>query len=111
MDRISNGEWDHLILCDHVLSETLTVIQARSDHTHAVRFGHELLESDQTTFLVAGDDIFEAMGVFESEQDGRLSLVDCLLVHLARSYRAPIATFDAGFATVKRIKTVPGATP
>ncbi len=104
---IRAGEWDHLILSDHVLSETITVIQARADHVAASRFADALLESQQVTFVIAGEDVFEALRVFTSEKDSGLSFVDCVLVHHARAYSGPIACFDGGLQKMRGLQVVP----
>lgn len=108
MQRIRAAEWEHLILCDHVLAETLTVVQAKADQETAARFAKQLLDAAQVTFLVAGDDIFDALQIFENDQTGDLSVVDCLLVHLTRSFNAHLATFDGGFEALRGVKVVAG---
>lgn len=107
LGRIRDGEWNHLIVSDHVFSETLTVIQARADHVAASRFADALLESQQVTFVIAGDDVFEALRVFVNENDAGLSFVDCLLVHHARAYTGPIASYDGGLQEMRGVEVIP----
>ncbi len=108
LEQMKAGAWEHLILCDHVLAETLTVVQAKTDKETAAGFAKELMDAAQVTFLVAGDDIFDALQIFDDEQNGDMSLVDCLLVHLTRSFNAHLATFDGGFESMRGVEVVAG---
>lgn len=92
----------------HVLDECITLIGARLNPEHALRFGRRLLSS-RIVCIIRTDEEMEAaaLNVYEKFRNLRLSFTDSLSFTVMRSMGIPASfTFDshfeqAGFAIIR----------
>ena len=96
------------ITTDYVLSETLTLLKARSGHQAALQFAELINRDSDLTIVYTNHKGFEnALRIFKTYQDKKFAFVDCLSFVVMRQRKITMAfTFDkhfeqAGFEIIK----------
>lgn len=90
----------HPTTTDYVLSETLTLLKARSGHQAALQFAELINRDSDLTIVYTNHKGFEnALRIFKTYQDKKFSFVDCLSFSVMQKYQLTHAfTFDKHFA-------------
>lgn len=108
MVKLVAGTWGRGLLLEYVFLEVVTVLAARTGLVAAVSVGDSLLEASEVAFLPCTDLFVDAMGVFRSQIEGRLSFTDAAVVVAARRRaEGRVLTFDSDFRRVEGIQVLP----
>lgn len=88
-----------LFTTHHVLDESITLIGARMEPEHAIRFGRRLLASRVIRIVRTSEEMeTAALHVYEKFRNLRLSFTDCLSFAVMRSMEIKVSfTFDSHF--------------
>lgn len=103
LERCATGEYGRPVSPEYVLVEGLTLLQHRrasiaDSRNYAALFtGAKGMRSLVQPLRTGRDELGRALELHFEHYARRLSVVDCVLLGLARELRAPIATFDSGF--------------
>lgn len=103
MDRIRRGEYGVPVASDYVLDEGLTLLQKRTRDATACReyealfFGEGSSQPLLSLRETSSEELAAARDIFFRHFERGLSFTDCVIVALAESLRAPVASLDAGF--------------
>lgn len=109
MDRLLAGEWGAALLLEYVFFEVVTVLLARRGIEVASRVATVLLDAREVTFVPCSDVFLEALAIFRTQRDARLSFTDSAIVAVARERGAGlVATFDEDFQQLDSLTVVPG---
>lgn len=99
-------EWDRLrasneslVTTDHLIDETLTVMERRLERGSAIQAGEFILSSAVVNRLPITEQMFEAAwALYRSPEGAGLSFTDCTSVAAMRAAgTSAIFTFDRGF--------------
>ncbi len=101
------GNWAYT--SDYIFDESLTLSFARTGNMEISKeLAKKLLAAKSLTILHVTEDVFRESTNFYIAQYGNLSFTDCISVQLMKENGIEyIATFDAGFKKIPRIKVVP----
>ncbi len=89
----------HFFTTSYVFDEMLTFLNSRNHHDKAVEAGENLLFSPNVTFVHVNEDMFFAgWKMFQTYNDKKFSLTDCISFLTMRSHDISIAlSFDRDF--------------
>ncbi|MCC6328110.1 MAG: PIN domain-containing protein [Acidobacteria bacterium] len=89
----------HFVTTSYVFDETITFLNSRNHHEKAVEAGENLLLSPHVTFVHVNEDMFfKGWKLFQTYNDKRFSLTDCISFLAMRERGLSIAlSFDADF--------------
>ncbi len=108
MEAIVRGDHGRVLLPEYVLLELATVLAARAGMPAARSAIRELTNAREVEFVRCARYLPRAYGTFHAQEEGRLSLVDCVLVEIARDEESvAIATFDKAIAARDDVRAVP----
>lgn len=108
MGRLLAGEWGRSLLLEYVFLEVVTVLVSRRGLRAANEVATRLLEARDVDFVPCSDLFLEALQVFRSQTENRLSFADAAIVAVARQHRPGlVATFDADFRGLEGVTVVP----
>lgn len=106
--RIAADEFGEMVMAEYVAAEVCSVLLGRCGHSEAVRFMESLLAAPSIHLVASSPAFRHLMREFAAQSAGKLSLVDCAVVHAARQAGTPfVASFDTDFDGVAGIKRVP----
>ncbi|MAE13527.1 hypothetical protein CMO92_03100 [Candidatus Woesearchaeota archaeon] len=105
LEEIISERYGTPLTTDYIVDETLTVIQRKSCHEEAVRFGKHLFNSEITVLQLSQAIFQEAWKIFQRQKG--LSFTDCTLVASMESLGIQkIATFDKAFKNIDKIEAI-----
>ena len=91
-----------VVISDHILAETVTIIRKRAGFEYALRLGNELFNSKITTLIIANEKILNnAWAIFSKYSDKDFSFVDCISFAIMEQSGIDTAfTFDSHFKQI-----------
>ena len=97
--QLAQGKHGIAITSDHVLDETLTLLQSRRGHLEAVTFIDKIKKSKSIRIFWVNESIFDkALGIFRKRDDVSWSFTDCTSFELMNDLSITAAfTFDNHF--------------
>lgn len=100
---------ERLLLTDYIFDETLTLLRARGQHEHALRYGRSILENDRAELHFLNLEVFEeAWAVFQQFHDKEWSFTDCTSkVFMERMQIGTAFAFDQHFRQFGSVTVVP----
>lgn len=108
MEAIARGDHGRVLLPEYVLLELATVLAARAGMPAARSATRELTNAREVEFVHCARFLPHAYALFLGQEKARLSLVDCVLVEIARdSESTAIATFDQSLAAREDVRAIP----
>ena len=97
-NEVTNAPF-HFVTTSYVFDEMITFLNSRNHHAKAVEAGENLLLSPHVTFVhVDADLFFDGWKMFQTYDDKRFSLTDCISFITMKSHDLSIAlSFDNDF--------------
>ncbi len=107
-DELVTGKWGRALLLEYVFLEVVTVLLARRGLSVASTAASIILQAREVDFIPCSDLFLNALEIFRSQVDTKLSFTDAAIVTVARRQDVGmIATFDRDFRNMKGITVIP----